>query len=197
MRINDMSRINAILENILAGYSKEDIIKDIKNIRSLCECVVRAFIAEEHLDQSFIEFLVQEALGKILIHNTPFQTFEMYHEKTPYKKGYEQETFDPNDKLKVYPQKKVRVIIDGVEHEILVFDTGDEYIPVYPFDNTYEEVLKQLKENERIQKLIDLLDSVASIHLDYETKEKIKRELEKRKQKDDNTLDNEDRFMSR
>ena len=75
-------------------------------------------------------------------------------------------------------------MIDGIDYNMEVYDTGDEYLPTENIllPEKVLQALKNLKKQEEIERIADILENgIASIYLDPEIREKVENEIAKRK----------------
>ena len=181
----DMYSINTILNEILKDRSKNDIVKDFESIKNLCKSVLENKLDHSNININDRNNLTDSLLKQIIIKGETFEYLERkFNERNNYKKLNE-----ILNELNFSQRKTVTINIDGINYDIDVFDTGFSYIPIekHIFSQKLLDELNNLWQQDKIEKIADIIENgPASIHLDFETREKVNEELEKRKKLKEN-----------
>ena len=180
----NINNINKIINDILKDTSKFDIIREFKSIKNLCRSIIEMAVIQAGIEESNKNNLINNLLNQVIIKNESITDLERefqirYNKSNNYKK-----LIESLNALKLFPKKKVSLTIDDFNYDIEVYYTKDEYIPTENdlLSQKVLEALKNLKKQEEIERIADLLENgIASIYLDPETKEKVEKELIKRK----------------
>ena len=192
--IDNINDINKIINYILKDRSQFDIIKDYKNINSLCEDIVKMSYSNIDIDKNYKNIIIQKVLNQININGMSLNEIQAKHNERYSNTKFYDDLSDILNYLKIFPVKKLKLDIDNEQIDINVFDTGNEYIPAERriYTEKIMKYLKKLKDEEKIKQLADILtNGIASIYLTPEEKEKILEEIKERNKNNEFEIKND------